>query len=422
MKNPRIIICALICLYGLVFNNPFLLDNREKALLGILIYAIPLLINLGKKFNETVKIYSTWFGIFMVIQSIVLFNHLEDRRYITLTPNFHQIINLGPKEREGIVGKHQIITDEMGYRVTKKIDYKLKPENTYRIFAIGGSTTEQIYIDQKQTWTHLLQESLDKRHSDLNFEVINAGVSGLRVIHHIATLQKISKYKPDMAIFLIGINDWNFYFTNEEKRYEKAIFNIPEFLTGLSYQNTLGAILKTGELVKFFKSRSLESDNEKKKSSDTAVLIKYGAATKKLSEGVNYIEYKPESVPEVYKKELNKILYLCDKYKIKCLFMDQPNGYKPNVSEEYRKATWSVPTREYSNQRPNNDSMIYITNLYNSYVQEFAKKNGVAFCSLDSKVPPSFGYMYDDCHYNVKGANRVADVLINCIKEQNLIH
>ena len=38
-----------------------------------------------------------------------------------------------------------------------------KPNSEYRIFAIGGSSTESLYIDDKDVWTQILQENLNKK-------------------------------------------------------------------------------------------------------------------------------------------------------------------------------------------------------------------------------------------------------------------
>ena len=71
----------------------------------------------------------------------------------------------------GIHGLQHITTDAKGFRVTPPIDYGTK--RGLRIFAIGGSTTEQIYLDDKATWTYLLQTKL-ARALGRPVEVINA--------------------------------------------------------------------------------------------------------------------------------------------------------------------------------------------------------------------------------------------------------
>src|SRR5262249_22890914 len=145
-----------------------------------------------------------WASILLLLQSLtssLVLNH--DLKI--LRPNLKMNINV-TGGIAGIAGKQTITTDHKGFRTTKEIDYS--SQHGYRIFAIGGSTTVQIYLDDKRTWTHLLQESLEKT-SGANVEVINTGVSGLRAQHHLATLRSIADLNPNLVLFLIGINDWN---------------------------------------------------------------------------------------------------------------------------------------------------------------------------------------------------------------------
>ena len=54
-----------------------------------------------------------------------------------------------------------ITTDKLGFRVNNSINYDLKIKT--RIFTIGGSTTEEIYVDDKETWSYLLEKKLNKK-------------------------------------------------------------------------------------------------------------------------------------------------------------------------------------------------------------------------------------------------------------------
>ena len=50
-----------------------------------------------------------------------------------------------------------------------------KPEDI-DILVLGGSTTQQIYIDDKNTWVSQLEKKLKKNHFEINFA--NAGQDG----------------------------------------------------------------------------------------------------------------------------------------------------------------------------------------------------------------------------------------------------
>ena len=53
-----------------------------------------------------------------------------------------------------------------------------KPDNTFRIFAIGGSTTEGSTADDDKTWPGHLQQIIDEKTTGEKIEIINAGISG----------------------------------------------------------------------------------------------------------------------------------------------------------------------------------------------------------------------------------------------------
>ena len=120
---------------------------------------------------------------FLVLQTAVT-PFLLKKQYKHLAPNIRTSINV-VEGLPGISGLQTITTDHMGFRVTKSIDYAHK--KGWRLFAIGASTTEEIYLDDYKTWTHLLQEKLEHARGG-PVEVINTGVAGLRLAHHITNL------------------------------------------------------------------------------------------------------------------------------------------------------------------------------------------------------------------------------------------
>ena len=124
----------------------------------------------------------------------------------TLQPNFHKKVAVVGDVMPGFEGVNTISTDHLGFRHSNNVNY----DNTdsFRVFTIGGSTTEEIYADDKETWSALLQNHLydaGLKHA----EVINTGVSGIRAEHHFETQRYVSKMYPDLLIFLVGANNWN---------------------------------------------------------------------------------------------------------------------------------------------------------------------------------------------------------------------
>ena len=78
------------------------------------------------------------------------------------------------------------------------------------IVSIGGSTTDQRYIDYKDTFSYILQEKLSK-HLGSSICIANSGVDGHRLVSNIDSLENwfplIPSFNPKYYLLNIGIND-----------------------------------------------------------------------------------------------------------------------------------------------------------------------------------------------------------------------
>jgi hypothetical protein len=85
----------------------------------------------------------------------------------------------------------------------------IKPENTYRIFVVGGSTTFGTgTTSDYATIPGFLQEKFDTEELPKNIEVINAGISGLFSGTEVGLIkQQILDFDPDLLIIYDGWND-----------------------------------------------------------------------------------------------------------------------------------------------------------------------------------------------------------------------
>lgn len=83
-----------------------------------------------------------------------------------------------------------------------------KPENTYRIFAVGGSVTYGVILDNHETWPAILEKKFDQMNLNFNVEVINAGINGADTSTEIKLIEdKLVNFNPDMIIMYDGWND-----------------------------------------------------------------------------------------------------------------------------------------------------------------------------------------------------------------------
>tara|TARA_B100000676_G_scaffold3176_1_gene2911 strand:- start:35 stop:2254 length:2220 start_codon:yes stop_codon:yes gene_type:complete len=99
-----------------------------------------------------------------------------------------------------------------------------KPNDVYRIIAVGGSTTFGLGVEDSFSWPTLLQKSLNDLETSKRIEVINAGVSAatsLQNMNHIN--QKLINFSPDLIILYEGTNDMGCmlpYFHNDNTKWD----------------------------------------------------------------------------------------------------------------------------------------------------------------------------------------------------------
>ena len=86
---------------------------------------------------------------------------------------------------------------------------KNKPENTVRIFTIGGSTTFGAGVFDNQTIPFYLQQKFDEQNFDSNVEVINVGWPKQWSETETNLIKdRLIKYEPDLFIVYDGWNDF----------------------------------------------------------------------------------------------------------------------------------------------------------------------------------------------------------------------
>lgn len=112
--------------------------------------------------------------------------------------------------------QNQYITytrDEFGLRGTS-----CSNPNKISILTVGGSTTDQRYIDDKETWQALLEDKFKQDKTPQTFG--NAGLDGHSTYAHVKSFYQwfplIPNLKPKWIIFYVGIND--FYIWDNHER------------------------------------------------------------------------------------------------------------------------------------------------------------------------------------------------------------
>ena len=103
--------------------------------------------------------------------------------------------------------KESVHLNSHGFRGQEII--KEKPDNTYRIFTVGGSTTHGLpLVTDNETWSYYLQKKFDEKDFGFDIEVINAGMAAATSKTEVQLVKdKLIDFSPDLIVVFDGIND-----------------------------------------------------------------------------------------------------------------------------------------------------------------------------------------------------------------------
>lgn len=122
-------------------------------------------------------------------------------------PQLRGVLALGHPNTRGVYKGVLHQTNSAGFRGR---EYGVaKPPGTFRIAVLGDSVTMGSGVDAKQTYSAMLERTLNATRDDYDYEVLNFGVAGLN-LNVIVTerLQKIAvSFRPDLLIYGFTVND-----------------------------------------------------------------------------------------------------------------------------------------------------------------------------------------------------------------------
>jgi hypothetical protein len=284
-------------------------------------------------------------------------------------------------------------TDYFGFRKNTEIEIDYKNKKGFRIIVIGASTSLNDHVNDDETWANLLNKKLLKKNKSI--EVINTSVNGLFLKDHLNTMYAMSNYNPDLFIFKIPFNDLTLHISTSKKTNSLYSYYMP-FERSIIY-----IILKRIRNVVFKnKHAGFQSNNEINK-----LIIPKNDKLEKNGQIIN-------SVSKNFKYYLNRIVRFCNKKKINCIFVNNPNMYETNSNEKYLEFFWR--------NRLEPAQMINALTVYNNYIKK-TEDNNVMYFDLVSKFDKNFMYFYDEIHFTKLGTRKVANEIYNFILNNKII-
>jgi lysophospholipase L1-like esterase len=284
---------------------------------------------------------------------------------------------------------------------------ELPPDDKeFRIFCVGGSTTECFYLNDGKDWPALLMKNLNQ--NDKKVWVNNAGLDGHSTRGHLILLKDhLLKFKPDMVVFLVGCNDvasdgmnkYENYHLNNRKRF---LENFEVFNAWLSWKRSRNA-KKMGlghKPVDFTHWETADTTGWKK------VLNEFVAG-------------KPaQKQIDTYGKRLLELAEVCEMAGAIPVFVTQPSMLC--------NATDPVSQRYLGNMKFQGKSALEyraVLDKYNLAAMELRNTNNKKYTVIDAanQLPASSNNFYDFFHYTLAGSQLMADIIGDALLKTKLI-
>jgi lysophospholipase L1-like esterase len=277
------------------------------------------------------------------------------------------------------------------------------------LLTVGGSTTECLFLADDKEWTHVLGTKL-KNHFE-KLWINNAGIDGQSTFGHIVLMNDyVVKLKPDVVLFLVGINDVG---TESslflDKKFMKVFNSESVTATLISLANYSEVLTVALNIYRSIKARNMGVAH------NTAIDLK------EISKEIMEIpEEKKDLVKqshtekflEGYEGRLKKLVEMARENGIEPVLVTQPVLYGDAIDE----VTNVDLAKLKLNDEMNGELGWEILELYNDVTRRVGRSENVLVIDLAKELPKSSAYYYDWAHYTNEGAEKVANIIFEYLR------
>jgi lysophospholipase L1-like esterase len=323
----------------------------------------------------------------------VLFTSI-DAKDLAWSPHPYLSYSPTPGYRKG-----QTFHNSLGYR---NDEFPLeKPDGSYRIVALGGSSTYDVRIeDNDQTFTAQLEKLLKEEYGYQKVEVINAGVPGYNSWEILTNLEfRVLDLDPDLIIIYEGTNDVHARMV-EPSAYRgdnsgrRQAWHVPP--VALWEQSALLRIVS--RMMKYTRQVSIDDFV----SSPTYLSWPYEFRLGGGDVEEEATEILRQNPPIYFQRNLENMIAIANEHDVKIILATW--AYSPNLNDYAAKAYYQQGFDEN-----------------NEMVKEVANSHHVPLFDFAAVMPPDAKYWADGRHANEAGALLKAALFAEFIHNEGLI-
>lgn len=272
------------------------------------------------------------------------------------------------------------------------------------LVAVGGSTTECVFITEGKTWVDAVTRNLEP-----NFPGIwinNAGIDGHSTCGHIALVEQyLSKLKPNFAMFLVGINDM----AVETCRIEDKKTLVSSEVTGFAQSIFDKSMVYT--YLDYLVHRKVAHGMVAMRDS----IFDYNV----LGDSTYYDKYSSDDNEKFdkllvdYRQRLETLLSKTKESSIKPILITQPAVYGKGIDPTTGVDLADLVVADFTEGKKTRkgEEKWRLLEKYNQVTRDVAIKHNIPLIDLASEMPKDTKYYYDFIHYTELGAQKVGEIV-----------
>jgi lysophospholipase L1-like esterase len=273
------------------------------------------------------------------------------------------------------------------------------------LVAVGGSTTESLEIAPEKTWPHLVGVKLRQRFPRLWLN--NAGLCGHSTYgHYILVRDFISKLKPKVLIFLIGINDIGISDAREfDTRISAGLSfrSLDKFLSSMAYRSEVASVLLN--LYRYYFPKSVLAVGQRDMGElDLTTLAQLPMTA---PQAAALVETHREKYVPLFEARLRRLVQITRQGGMDPVLLTQPVVYG-KLKDDVTGVDFSDKAVGYG---LNGEVGWQILELYNDVTRRVGREQGILVIDLAREMPKSSRYYYDLMHFSNEGNDRLAAIV-----------
>jgi lysophospholipase L1-like esterase len=349
----------------------------------------------------------------------------EAKRWYIWPPNLDTRFDVDASVFPGIGPGPRLHVNSLGLRGSE-----IPGGASRRVIAIGGSTTECLYLDQEKTWPALVERGWNERDLSRITWTGNAGRSGHTVRENILQLDELVRAIPEIDVVLVlpGINDLSKRLAQGDA-YDADLFARPGARdavrrTAFSVHplgvDTDAPLCKRTALWRLVSSlrRRLEAGRRSTQGPTELGFVRWREHRSAASRWIDALPDLARALDE-YRRNLSELVDIAQRSGARIVLATQPMLWRVDLPPEAQRLLWmggvgdfqDVAGCAYYTLR----ALIEAMKRYNDVVRDVARARGVACVDLARFLDGDASAFYDDCHFTEHGAELVASAWLDVL-------